>query len=54
MNVVCKKCGTSMVLRKGRYGEFYACPRSSKEDPHKSISKAHVKTSKQDEVIQPK
>ena len=26
VNVICKMCGASMVRKKGKYGDFYACP----------------------------
>jgi len=24
--VICENCGAKMVIKNGRYGEFYACP----------------------------
>lgn len=28
--VVCGECGSNMVLRKGKYGQFYGCPQYPK------------------------
>lgn len=34
----CNRCGAEMAIRSGRYGDFYFCPKSTKDSPHKTVS----------------
>ncbi|MNK14355.1 Topoisomerase DNA binding C4 zinc finger [compost metagenome] len=34
----CQKCKTEMVLRSGKFGQFYACSKSNPTDNHGTIS----------------
>jgi hypothetical protein len=34
----CKKCETDLIKRKGKFGEFYCCPKSNPSDNHGTIS----------------
>jgi hypothetical protein len=34
----CNKCKTEMVTRNGKFGAFYACPKSNPSDNHGTVS----------------
>ena len=36
--MMCAKCGTRMVRRNGKFGEFLACPKSNPSDNHGTAS----------------
>lgn len=34
----CRKCNSTLVIRNGKFGEFYACPKSNPSDNHGTVS----------------
>lgn len=34
----CSKCDVEMILRNGKFGKFWACPKSNPSDNHGTIS----------------
>lgn len=34
----CAKCGTELITRNGKFGEFLACPKSNPTDNHGTVS----------------
>lgn len=34
----CSKCGATMEIRTGKFGDFYYCKKSNKNDPHKTVT----------------
>lgn len=40
----CKKCGTELIKRSGKFGDFYCCPKSHQGDNHGTVSASKTYT----------
>lgn len=43
----CVKCKSELVLREGKFGKFFACPKSNPSDNHGTVSTTKPRSSAQ-------